>query len=1032
MSLSSTSINRPVLATVMSITIILFGVIGLLTLGIREYPSVEAPIVTVSTSYVGANADVIESQITEPLEESINGIAGIRTLTSVSRDGRSTITVEFDLSVDLETAANDVRDRVSRSLSYLPPDADPPIVSKADADSNPIIFLNIRSEQRSLLELTEIAQRTFKESLQTIPGVSSIAIWGAKEYSMRLWIDPSRLSAFKLSPLDVRNALLRENLELPSGRIEGNTVELTVRTLSRLETPNDFNNLIIKETPAGIIRLSDVGYAELAPLNERTILRRDGIPMVGNAIIPQPGSNHVEIADEFYRRIEKIKKDLPEDIELGIGFDNTDYIRYAITEVEQTIYLAFLLVVLVIFFFLRDWRTSIIPVVVIPISLIGSFFIMYIAGFSINVLTLLGLVLAIGLVVDDAIVVIENIYTKIEKGMPPKQAGLEGSAEIFFAVIATTVALATVFLPVIFLEGLTGRLFREFGIVLAGSVIISSFVALTLTPMLSTRLLKRREKHNAFYNWTEPFFTKLTKLYADSLRVFLKRRWWAAIIILISVLLIVGLGRQLPSELAPMEDRSGMMVFSTAPEGSTFEYMELYVKQMIDVVQKEVPEIYSLVTITSPGFGAASSVNSSFARIRLVEPDQRDRSQQQVADHLNRQLSQLTEVRSFITQEQSIGTARGGLPVQYVIQARNLDKLKEVLPAFMAEVNQSPVFQFADLNLKFNKPELQITINREKARSMGVSAQDIAQTLQLSLSGQRFGFFIMNGKQYQVIGQLEREYRSDPLDLTTLFVKNNLGQMVQLSNLVDISEQTNPPALFRYNRYVSATVSANPVNGKTIGDGIEEMDRIAALVLDDTFSTSLAGTSKDFEESSSSLLFAFFLALILIYLVLSAQFESFRDPLIIMFTVPLALAGAVLTLWYFGKTLNIFSQIGIIMLIGLVSKNGILIVEFANQRKASGLKKADAIFDAAISRFRPILMTSLSTILGAVPIALALGAGSESRVSMGTAIIGGLTFATLLTLYVIPAMYSYISGSEKNVSNVTAIADETPIKEEEK
>lgn len=801
MSLSSTSINRPVLATVMSITIILFGVIGLLTLGIREYPSVEAPIVTVSTSYVGANADVIESQITEPLEESINGIAGIRTLTSVSRDGRSTITVEFDLSVDLETAANDVRDRVSRSLYYLPPDADPPIVGKADADASPIIFLNIRSEQRSLLELTEIAQRTFKESLQTIPGVSSIAIWGAKEYSMRLWIDPSRLSAFQLSPLDVRNALLRENLELPSGRIEGNTVELTVRTLSRLETPNDFNNLIIKETKAGIIRLSDIGYAELAPLNERTILRRDGIPMVGNAIIPQPGSNHVEIADEFYRRIEKIKKDLPEDIELGIGFDNTDYIRGAITEVEQTIYLAFLLVVLVIFFFLRDWRTSIIPVVVIPISLIGSFFIMYIAGFSINVLTLLGLVLAIGLVVDDAIVVIENIYTKIEKGMSPKQAGLEGSAEIFFAVIATTVALATVFLPVIFLEGLTGRLFREFGIVLAGSVIISSFVALTLTPMLSTRLLKRREKHNAFYNWTEPFFTRLTQLYADSLAAFLKRRWWAAVIIVVSMLLIVGLGRQLQSELAPMEDRSGMMVFSTAPEGSTFEYMELYVQQMIDVVQKEVPEIYSLVTITSPGFGAASSVNSAFARIRLVEPSQRARSQQQVADDLNRQLAQLTATRSFITQEQSIGTARGGLPVQYVIQARNLDKLKEVLPAFMAEVNQSPVFQFADLNLKFNKPELQITINREKARSMGVSAQDIAQTLQLSLSGQRFGFFIMNGKQYQVIGQLERAYRSDPLDLTTLFVKNNLGQMVQLTNLVDISEQTNPPALFRYNRY---------------------------------------------------------------------------------------------------------------------------------------------------------------------------------------------------------------------------------------
>lgn len=1022
MSLSSISIRRPVLATVLSILIILFGIIGLVTLGVREYPSVDPPIITVTTNYVGANADVIETQITEPLEESINGIAGIRTLTSVSRDGRSTITVEFDLSIDLETAANDVRDRVSRSLWNLPPDADPPIVAKADADSNPIIFLNIKSEQRSLLELTEIAERTFKESLQTIPGVSSIAIWGSKQYSMRLWIDPARLAAYNLVPLDVRNALMRENLELPSGRIEGNTVELTVRTQSRLETPEEFNNLIIKEAEGSIIRFKDIGYAELAPLNERTLLRRDGIPMVGNAIVPQPGSNHVEIADEFYRRIEKIKKDLPEDIELGIGFDNTDYIRNAISEVEQTIYLAFVLVVLVIFFFLRDWRTTIIPVVVIPISLIGSFFIMYAAGFSINVLTLLGLVLAIGLVVDDAIVVIENIYAKIEKGMPPLQAGMQGSAEIFFAIIATTVALATVFLPVIFLEGITGRLFREFGVVLAGSVIISSFVALTLTPMLSTRILKRREKHNWFYNKTEPFFTWLGNLYANSLAAFLRKRWWALITIFISVGFIFGFGSMIPSELAPLEDRSGLMAFGTAPEGSTFEFMESYVQELIQVVEREVPEIYSLVTITSPGFGAASSVNSAFARIRLVEPDKRNRSQQEIANHLGRELGKLTQVRSFITQEQSIGQ-RGGLPVQYVIQAKNLDKLKEVLPQFMGEIYQSEIFQFADLDLKFNKPELQVTINREKARSMGVSAQDIAQTLQLSLSGQRFGYFIMNGKQYQVIGQLERAYRQQPFDLTSLYVKNNVGEMIQLSNLVNVTEQTNPPALYRYNRYVSATISANPVTGKTIGDGIAEMDRIASIVLDDTYTTSLAGTSKDFQESSSSLLFAFTLALVLIYLVLSAQFESFRDPLIIMFTVPLALAGAVLTLWYFGKTLNIFSQIGIIMLIGLVSKNGILIVEFANQRKAAGLNKAAAIHDAAVARFRPILMTSLSTILGAVPIALALGAGSESRVSMGTAIIGGLTFATLLTLYVIPAMYSYISEKTKDVSNANALEE---------
>lgn len=1023
MSLSSISIRRPVLATVMSILIILFGVIGLVSLGVREYPSVDPPIITVSSNYVGANADVIESQITEPLEESINGIDGIRTLTSVSRDGRSTITVEFDLSVDLEAAANDVRDRVSRAISNLPPDADPPIVSKADADASPIIFLNIKSEQRSLLELTEIAERTFKETLQTIPGVSSISIWGSKEYSMRLWMDPIRLAAFDLSPLDIRDALLRENLELPSGRIEGNTVELTVRTLSRLETPNDFNNLIIKEGEQGLVRFKDIGFAELAPLNERTILRRDGVPMVGNVIIPQPGSNHIEIVDEFYRRLEKIQKDLPEDIELGIGFDNTDFIRDSINEVEQTIYMAFVLVVLVIFFFLRDWRTTIIPVIVIPISLVGAFFIMYISNFSINVLTMLGLVLAIGLVVDDAIVVIENIYSKIEKGIDPLQAGMEGSAEIFFAIIATTVALATVFLPVIFLEGITGRLFREFGVVLAGSVVISSFVALTLTPMLSTRILKKREKQNWLYQATEPFFKSLTDGYSNLLAAFLRLKWLAFVVVGISGLIIYFIGSGLPSELAPLEDRSGIRVMVTAPEGSTFEYMEEYVKDMIDLIQEEVPETYALITVTSPGFGASSSVNSAFARVRLDDPDKRDRSQQEIANVINQKMTKLSAARSFVIQDQSIGTQRGGLPVQYVIQTSTIDKLREVLPEFMKQVNESDVFQFADLNLKFNKPELQISINRDKARMLGVSARDIAQTMQLSLSGNRFGYFIMNGKQYEVVGQLERSYRNQPLDLKTLYVKNNLNEMIQLSNLVEIKEETNPPQLYRYNRYISATVSANPNAGKTIGDGIKEMDRIADQVLDDTFSTSLAGASKDFEESSSSLAFAFLLALVLIYLVLSAQFESFRDPLIIMFTVPLALAGAVLTLWYFDKTLNIFSQIGIIMLIGLVSKNGILIVEFANQRKSHGLKKLEAIHSAAVARFRPILMTSLSTILGAVPIALALGAGSESRVAMGTAIIGGLTFATLLTLFVIPAMYVYISEKEKSVSNVSELSE---------
>lgn len=1030
MSLSSISIKRPVLATVMSVVIVLFGGIGLLSTGVREYPSVDPPIITISTSYIGANADVIESQITEPLEESVNGIAGIRTLTSVSRDGRSTIRVEFDLDVDLETAANDVRDKVSRALSNLPPDTDPPIVAKADADASPIIFLNIRSEQRSLLELSDMAERVFKERLQTIPGVSEISIWGLRKYSMRLWMDPFRLAASGLTPLDVRNALVRENVELPSGRIEGGSVELTVRTLGRLTTPDDFNNLILLQEGDRIVRFRDIGYAELGSENERSILRMNGIPMVGNVVIPQPGSNHIEIADEFYKRVEQIKKDLPPDITLGYGFDTTRYIRESITEVEQTIYLAFFLVVLIIFLFLRDWRTTLIPVIAIPISLIGAFFIMYLMDFTINVLTLLGIVLAIGLVVDDAIVVLENIYTKIEKGVPPLKAGMEGTAEIFFAVIATTVVLAAVFLPVIFLEGLTGRLFREFGIVMASSVIISAFVALTLTPMLATKILKHRESHNWFYNKTEPFFVELNRRYVNSLDSFLRHKWIAVVVFIISIVAIFGLGSLLQSELAPVEDRSGMRVVATAPEGSTYEYMDSYMTQITSYLLKEVPESEAMVTITSPGFGAASSVNSGFVRMRLAVPDERERSQQEIADDIAAKLTAFSGARTFVIQEQSIGGGGGGMPVQYVVQAPDLERLKKVLPPFMAELQKSDKFQFVDLNLKFNKPELKVDINREKARNLGVSVIDIAQTLQFALSGQRFGYFIMNGKQYQIIGQLSRSYRSEPLDLRSINVRNSRGEMIQLDNLVTITEGINPPQLYRYNRFVSATFSANPAKGLTIGDGIEEMDRIAAKVLDDTYSTSLAGASQDFAESSSSLLFAFVLALVLIYLVLSAQFESFKDPLIIMFTVPLALAGAVISLWYFGQTLNIFSQIGIIMLIGLVTKNGILIVEFANQRKDNGLSRGDAIREASASRFRPILMTSLSTILGALPIALALGAGSESRVSMGIAIIGGLTFSTILTLYIIPAMYEYISGRTGHLKRDEVEAAEKEIEEE--
>jgi multidrug efflux pump len=1014
-SLSNTSIKRPVLAIVLSLTIFIFGIIGFFFLGVREYPSVDPPVITVSTSYIGANAEVIETQITEPLEESINGIEGIKSLSSASRDGGSSITVEFGLESNLEAAANDVRDRVSRAMRNLPPDADPPIVTKADANSDPIILLQISSEKRNLMELSEIANNMFKERFQTIPGVSQVMIWGEKRYSIRLWMDPDRLAAYELTPLDIFQAVNAQNLELPTGSLEGNSMELTIRTLGRLSSPQEFNDLIVKEQDDVIVKFRDIGKAEFYPENERTMLRSNGIPMVLNAIVPQPGSNNLEIADAFYDRWDAIKKDLPEDIKTAIGYDTTNYIRDSITEVQQTIYLAFVLVVMIIFLFLRDWRTTLIPVITIPISLIGTFFVMYVAGFSINVLTMLGVVLAIGLVVDDAIVVLENIYTKIEDGEPPMEAALKGAKEIFFAVVSTTVALAAVFLPVIFLQGLTGRLFREFGIVVAFAVIISSFVALSLAPMLSSRILKRREKHNMFYNFTEPFFVWLNMKYGNMLESFMKRKWVAFIIIVISGVGIYAFMKIIPSELSPLEDRSMFRVIASGPEGATFQYMDVYVEKIIEVMKENLPEREVLVSITSPGFGGASASSAMFFT-KLTDVEKRTRSQSEIVNSLRPKINEISMARAFIAEPQSIGSRRSGLPVQYVIQAPTLDKLKEVIPAFLEKAGQDPAFDFVDVNLKFTKPEVKVEINREKARSMGVSVRDVAQTLQLGLSGQRFGNFVMNAKQYYVIGQVSKENRNDPLDLRSLYVRSSNGSLIQLDNLITMEEQSSPPQLYRYNRFVAATVSAN-LSGKTkLGDGLAAMDRVADEVLDDSYSTALAGQSKEFMESSGNLYFAFAFALILIYLVLSAQFESFRDPLIIMFTVPLALAGTLISLWYFNESLNVFSQIGIIMLIGLVTKNGILIVEFANQRKAQGLDIYDSIVGAARARFRPILMTSLSTVLGILPIALALGAGSESRVSMGIAVIGGLIFSTLLTLFVIPAIYVYLTSKKARVS----------------
>jgi multidrug efflux pump len=1006
MSLSSTSINRPVLATVFAIIILLFGFVGLTFLGVREFPSVDPAIITVSTSYPGANSDVIETQITEPLEQNINGIPGIRSMTSVSRQGGSNITVEFELSVDLETAANDVRDKVSQAMRLLPRDCDPPTVAKADADANPILFLTVESSKRSLLQLSEIADLTLKEQLQTISGVSAVSIFGEKRYSMRLWIDPAKLAGYGLTPMDVRNAISRENVELPSGAIEGTNTQLTIRTLGLMTTPKEFNDLIIKQKGDQIVRFRDIGRAELGPEDIRGILKRDGVPMVQVAMIPQPGSNHIDIVDEVYRRLAYIKKDLPDDVNVRVNYDNTEYIRSSIKEVKNTIYIAFLLVVVIIYFFLRSWRATIVPILVIPISLVGSFFIMYLAGYTINVLTLLAIVLAIGIVVDDAIVVMENIYVKIESGMTPMEAGLKGSKEIYFAIISTTITLVSVFFPIVFLQGITGRLFREFSIVMAGAVTISAFLALSLTPMVSTKFLRHEKRHSWFFRKTEKFFEKINSAYSNGLTSFLKHRRWALVILAIAIGLVVLLWNVIPAEMAPLEDRSQISINMTAPEGATYEYILGYSEEISGMVEKKVPERVSYTTMIRGG---------SFANIRIIlqKPNERTKTQQEIADQLAIDLRTKTKARSFVQQQSTFGGRRAGMPIQYVLQATSIEKLREILPEFMAKVNESEILQMADVNLKFTKPELRIHINRDKATTLGVSTQNIGQTLQLALSGQRFGYFFMNGKQYQILGELAREDRNKPLDLKSLYVRNDKGEMIQFDNLVTLSEETAPPQLYRYNRFVAATISAGLTKGNTISEGLDEMDRISKEVLDDSFRTALAGDSKDFRESSSSLMFAFGLAVVLIFLVLSAQFESFKDPLIVMMTVPTALMGALAFMWYFDITMNIFSQIGLIMLIGLVSKNGILIVEFANQRKSTGMSKLEAIKYAAAARFRPILMTSFATILGISPLALGFGEGAQSRVAMGIAVVGGMIFATFFTLFIVPAVYTFISSETK-------------------
>ncbi|CAN5424282.1 efflux RND transporter permease subunit [soil metagenome] len=1019
MTLSDLALRRPVGAMVLSILIILFGAVGYSFLGVREYPAIDPPTISVRTTYAGANAEIVESQITEPLEKSINGIDGIKSVSSSSALGMSNISVEFDLGADLEKAANDVRDKVSQASKNLPQDIDaPPTVTKSNANSDPIIFMPVQSTKMNDLELSLYVENVMQEKLQTISGVSEVRIFGQRRPCMRLWINPEKLAARRLTVEDVYHALSEENIELPAGKIAGDKTELTVNVSGRLTTEKEFNNLILKQDEGQIIRFSDVGEAVLGPENPESISRLKNISAVSLAIIPQPGSNYIEISDEFYKRFEQIKKNMPAGMTIDVGMDKSKFVRKSISEVKDTLLIAIALVILIIYLFFRDWIIALRPLIDIPVSLIGAFFIMYLFGFTINVLTLLGIVLATGLVVDDGIVVTENIYKKIEGGMDRVRAAHEGTREIFFAVISTSITLAVVFIPVIFLQGFTGRLFREFGVVVAGAVLISALVSLTLTPVLNVKLSRKVHKQSRFYIASEPFFRGLENFYRRTLDGFMKHRYMAFVILGLCIALIFVAGRSLKSELAPLEDRSAVRVPITAPEGTSFDYMDDIIYRFSDQVIDSVPEAHMVFSLTAAGGGGTASVNSGFVIVRMDDPETRKATQQEIADRLTRIASRFPEAKMFAAQEQTISTSLSSgskLPVQLVLQNLDFSKIEKAVPEILAAAMKDSTFGVVDVDLKFNKPELEITINRLKATSMGISVAEISNTLQFMFSGKRFGYFQENGKQFQVIGQVDRENRNDPYDISDLYVKSRSGVMVQLANVVTIKENSNPPTLFHYNRYKSATISASLAPGKTLGEGIDAIKKIAASKLDDSFETDFAGPSRDFVESSSNTSFAFILALTLIYLILAAQFESFRDPFVIMITVPLAMAGALATLWIFGQTLNIFSQIGMIMLIGLVTKNGILIVEFSNKLRGTGQQKLEAVKNAAVARLRPILMTTLATILGAMPIALALGAGAKSRMPLGIVIVGGLLFSLLLTLYVIPAMYSYMShGDSKN------------------
>ncbi|MBQ2560826.1 MAG: efflux RND transporter permease subunit, partial [Fibrobacter sp.] len=905
MSVSQLSVRRPVLMTVMALVIVLLGFFGLSSLGIREYPNVDYPLIQVRTSYPGANAAVVEAEVTEILEASINSASGIKALTSTSRDGFSYISIEFETGMDLEAAANEIRDRVSRVRRRLPDDVDEPTVYKSDSDNDPILMVSLVSDKLDPMEVSEIANNHVKERLQTINGVSEVAIWGEKRPVVRLWIDPIRMQALGVSGAQMAAALKQGNLELPSGSIEGTETTLSIRTLGRILDPKSFGNIAVKTAADGnVIRISDVADIHYEPKDTRTGFRRNGKNSITLALMAQPGSNHVEIANEFYKRVEDIRREIPESVELLYGRDTSINIRASIKEVVETIFIAFVLVIAIIFAFLREGRTTFIPMVVVPVSVIGSFFVLYLCGFSINVLTLLAMVLAIGLVVDDAIVIVENIYHKIEGGMTPKQAAVAGTNEIFFAVIATSVVLMAVFVPVLALGGTTGLLFREFVAVMIGTVFLSTLCALTLSPMLCSKFLKR-QKQGWFFRVTEPFFDWFNAFYSRLLSGFLRMRLLLFPIVAALFFAAYYCFNNMSSEMAPTEDANAVMVNMSMPEGVNLART----KRMADEFADEVISILDTNEYTEFQAGAWNAGNSRM-RLFLNDDKKARRPQSEIARAIQVLGNEYPDLRVMVFEPQSISTQRGGLPVQFVLQAPNIEVLRDLVPKFEEAASKSPVFSVVNSNLRFTKPELHIEILRDKANEEGVSVNDIAQAVQLAISDQTYGDYYKDGRQYDIIGAVGYQYRDTPENLSMLTVKNGKGELVSLDNFITYKEQSASPSLPRYNRFSAATIQAGLVPGKTIGDGVEEMRRIAKKLLKDypSVSTTLSGSSKEFEESSSGLYVVFLLALALVFLVLAGQFESFRAPFVIFFTVPLALSGALVSLFITGQTLNIFSE----------------------------------------------------------------------------------------------------------------------------